>query len=195
MLQKLFLPFLFVVSFNSFSQDRKFSVELNYPLAVGDNFIAENYHGVIETGFRFYAHTVSPVKMGVSVNGAYLKDSEGDPYNPLYVDLYTIQPRIFGELHIESLSRFHTSVGLGYSFFIFDVLPNDHFGNGGPESKGSIETQKGFNLNLGLSYDLSKRIYVQVQYDFVKLKVENDIPDITYNTNINFIKAGLGYRF
>ncbi len=187
---------LFVGSLTAFSQNQRFSVELNYPYPVGDHFIAENYNGIIEAGFKYYTFSLRPVKLGISINGGYIKDSEGDRFDPFYVDLYTIQPRLFGELHVEALRRFHPSVGVGYSFFIFNTLPNYGFGGEGtPEAEGSVITEKGLNLNVGLSYDISTRFFVQVQYDFVKLNAEGEVLDMPYNTNIAFLKAGFGYRF
>ena len=32
-------------------------------------------------------------------------------------------------------------------------------------------------------------------YDFIKIGVDNDLPKVAYNTNINMIKFGVGHRF
>ena len=56
------------------------------------------------------------------------------------------------------------------------------------------ETLSGFNFNFGLSYDITTKYFVQVQYDFIKLGNDNDLPAISFNTNVNIWKFGLGYR-
>ena len=59
------------------------------------------------------------------------------------------------------------------------------------------ETLSGFNFNFGLSYDITTKYFVQVQYDFIKLGNDNGlpgIPAISFNTNVNIWKFGLGYR-
>ena len=53
-------------------------------------------------------------------------------------------------------------------------------------------TESGVNLNLSLSYDITENFFLNAQYDFVKIGVDNDIPDTKYNTNI--LKIGLGLR-
>lgn len=55
-------------------------------------------------------------------------------------------------------------------------------------------TESGVNLNLSLSYDNTEKFFLHAQYDFVKIGVDNDIPDTKYNTNINIFKFGLGLR-
>ncbi|MES2852363.1 MAG: outer membrane beta-barrel protein, partial [Bacteroidota bacterium] len=56
------------------------------------------------------------------------------------------------------------------------------------------DNENGFNYNIGLSYDLTNKLFLQAQYDFIKIGVEDGIPDKSYNTNINILKFGIGYR-
>ena len=69
--------------------------------------------------------------------------------------------------------------------------------NTSPEENipNSSSTQSGINTNLQIAYDISNRIYVQTQYDFILLtNLEDGIPKNKYNTNINLIKLGIGFR-
>jgi opacity protein-like surface antigen len=57
------------------------------------------------------------------------------------------------------------------------------------------EARQGINTTLGLTYDLTKNLFSQIQYDFSKMKVKDGFPDVDYNTNVTILKVGLGYRF
>jgi opacity protein-like surface antigen len=52
----------------------------------------------------------------------------------------------------------------------------------------------GLNLNVAIAYDLTDALFVQVQYDYIRLSARNSI-DSSYNKNVNIIKLGFGYRF
>jgi opacity protein-like surface antigen len=84
------------------------------------------------------------------------------------------------------MEKFRPSVGLGYTLIIFQASIADSASN----------EPAGFNVNLGLSYDLFDNLFVQAQYDFVKLSagLSDEESKITYNTNVNLLKIGLGYR-
>ena len=61
-------------------------------------------------------------------------------------------------------------------------------------TSSASENESGINLNLGTSYDITNKIFAIIQYDFIKITVEDEVPDTKYNTNINIIKIGIGYR-
>ncbi|WP_375587450.1 outer membrane protein [Flagellimonas aurea] len=191
MKQKLLLILLLIFSFKSFSQDSKFSLELNYPIPI-DNFVGENYNGIIDIGADYRIINLNPVNIGISLNsGVFTNNSnQNNGVQDFKVTSYVIQPKIFGELDLESINKFHPTVGLGYTIMVFDASGS----NNGLDVSSSSETQSGFNFNLGLAYDVSKKLFVQAHYDFVKLGVDNDVPDIKFNTNVNILKIGLGYR-
>jgi len=88
-------------------------------------------------------------------------------------------------LNLESLPKIHPSIGIGYTVIIFDVSrPLDV----------DVDNQNGFNLNFGVSYDINNRFFTQIQYDFIKLGKEDDIPNTSFNRNVNILKVGLGYK-
>ena len=104
--------------------------------------------------------------------------------------MLVIQPRLFVELNSEFYSKFHPSFGIGYTIVNANARNIDSFNT----PNNSSETQSGVNLNLGVAFDVSDQLFAQIQYDFVKIKVDNNIPSIKYNTNANILKIGLGFR-
>ncbi len=187
---------LLIISINSFSQETQFTIEANYPFTTGENFIGKNYKGIADVGFKYRISDSKLVKMGASINGSLLKynfkvqDDFAEPFD-YNVNAYFIQPRIFAELIIASIEKFHPSAGIGYSFIIFNVSGPDplDFSN-----ETANDTQNGINLNLAVTYDLTEQILIQLQYDFIKLGTANDIPNNSFNSNVNLVKIGLGFR-
>ena len=155
------------------------------------NFIGKNYKGIIDIGADYEIGNLNIINLGVSLNSGILESNskQASGFKEFKVTTYVIQPRLFGELDLESISRFHPSVGLGYTFMVFDAYVVDN----GFNISDEIDTQSGFNLNLGFSYDVTDKIFVQTQYDFIKL-IEKDVPNIKFNTNVNIVKIGAGYR-
>jgi len=183
MKQTFLLTLLLIFSIKSFSQDSKFSLELNYPIPTDNNFVGESYNGIIDIGADYRIAKLNPVNIGISLNSGVLVNNE---FHDFKVISYVIQPRIFGELDLESIDRFHPTIGLGYTIMVFNAS--------GTNLPDASDTESGFNFNFGLAYDMTEKLFVQAQYDFVKLGVDNDIPDIKFNTNVNILKIGLGYR-
>lgn len=196
MKQKLFYTLLLLTAIHTFSQETKFSIEANYPFTMGENFIGNNYKGVADAGIKYRFTDVKLVNLGLSINGSLLKynfkvqDDFSEPFD-YKVNAYFIQPRIFAELIITSIEEFHPSASLGYSFILFNVTGPDPLDFSNETAKDS---QDGINLNVALAYDLTEKIFIQLQYDFIKLGTSNDIPNTTYNTNVDLVKIGLGFR-
>lgn len=193
MLQKIIFLIICFVSTKNYSQDSKINIELSYPIPIDKNFVGKNFNGIVDLGLKFRFLEFNIVNIGGSLNTGYLKNSKSDRVQPFDVNLFTIQPRVFAELNLPSIPKFHPSIGLGYSIFMFKPVNN----RTAFESNISTESinESGLNINTTLAYDITDEILVIVQYDFVKIGVDNDVPDITYNTNINILKIGLGYRF
>lgn len=193
MKQKLLLTLLLFFSIKSFSQDSKFSIALNYPIPIDDNLIGQNYNGIIDAGLKFRFVNLEFINIGASFNAGMYKNTKENRVQPFDITTYIFSPRIYAEFNIKSLTKLHPSVGLGYSILNFraDV---DGFNNQDGLSVSSSESENGINLNLGIAYDITNKWFAQIQYDFIKIGVDNEVPDITYNTNINILKIGLGYR-
>lgn len=185
------LSILFIIStITLFSQDKKFSLELNYPMIIDDNFVRKNYNRLVDFGVDYRIKNLNSVNVGCSLNIGALKNNleSNNEFQDFKITLYTIQPRVFTELDLKSVKRFHPAVGLGYTFLIFR-------NNNGFNISDTNNNLSGFNLNFSFVYDILDKVFAQIQYDFVKIGAKNDVPNINYNTNINILKIGLGYRF
>ena len=195
MKQKLLLTLLLIFSIKSFSQDSKFSFEANYPTAIGDNFLGQNYNGLVDIGAKYRFSENEIVNIGASINFGFFQNTKSGAtdLNQLFdVKIFPIQPRIFAELNIPNLEKLHPQIGLGYSIVIFSA---DWAENRDADLPADIdENENGFNLNIGLSYDLTNKLFIQAQYDFIKIGVEDGVPDTSYNTKINILKFGIGLR-
>ena len=55
----------------------------------------------------------------------------------------------------------------------------------------------GLQLNAGLSYDIRKRLFLKIQYDFINFKDEKEktLEWANKKGDINVIKLGIGFRF
>jgi opacity protein-like surface antigen len=180
-----------LIALNLAAQDSKFSVEANYPVSFGDSFFAEGYEGLIDIGVDYKFFNFGIINLGASFNGGIFNLTEDNRPPFIDVSVYMVQPRVFGELYLEALSRLRPSVGLGYSFMIYNITSSQIT----LESTNGTETESGINLNLGLSFDITKKLFIQAQYDFIQLSDQEGIPNSSVNSKINIFKAGLGYRF
>ena len=189
------LLFLFAVAF-AFSQEKKWNVETNYTIVPGDGVFGED--NFIDVGVKYRFLKLGIFNLGFGVNGGFSRiDVENTGFENRTDETYLVQPRVFTDFQIPGLNKLRPSIGLGASYV--NVVTNYTTQNGFDDSNRSI--QVGFNLNLGLSYDISKRFFIQAQYDFIDLTPNDDVPDnIVFltpqeNGDINNIRLGLGFRF
>lgn len=180
-----------------FSQKTKFSVEANYPLPIDNNFVGENYDGIIDLGVKYQIKKLETVNLGVSVNSSYYTFEEEaffpafDEYLKFKTSLYVIQPRFFCELNLKNVPKLHPYAGIGYSLFISKTKFSNSESNPNDESNN----QSGLNLDLGLNYDITNRLYLTVSYNYFKLlQLDEAVPKTGYNTNVNILKMGVGFR-
>lgn len=192
---RLTVILLILFTIKSFSQNSKFSIDANYPIAIGDNFLGQNYNGLVDFGAKYKFSENKIVDIGASINFGFFQNTKSGAtaLNQLFdVKIFPIQPRIFTEFNIPNLEKFHPQIGVGYSIIIYDAVWRE---NTNADLPADIDdNQNGFNFNIGLSYDLTNKLFLQAQYDFIKIGVEDGIPDKSYNTNINILKFGIGYR-
>ena len=168
-----FTLFLFtLISISLYSQNSAVSVELSYPLPAGDNFIQRSYNGIVDAGVKVRAVDIGAFRLGGAFNSTILVKNNDVDTSPLTVNITAIglQPKLFVELDSPLLERFHPHVGVGYSFFVFSI-ESDALGDFGTAIEN--ETQSGVNFHLGVAYDFTERFFLQVQYDFTKLSVDN----------------------
>ena len=182
--------FLVFASFIVHAQDQKWSIEANYPLVANSN-LQNDFNGVLDLGIKYRFANLGPVILGAGFNAAYLKNFDSFTYGgPGFQDQefdykakqFLFQTKIFAEVAIPGLAKLKPQIGV-------DVQTDDS------------NTDGGLNLNFGISYDLSDKFFIQVQYDFLNVhrKGENtrDNQTFTYDFNekIGLIKTGVGFRF
>ncbi|UWX55078.1 outer membrane beta-barrel protein [Maribacter litopenaei] len=187
------------ISLITYAQDQKWSVEANYPLRSATD-------GVVDLGIKYRFLDSDPFNMGLGVNTSFFRNSNNFDYggtagNNLEFDYrsntFLVQPKIFVELETPGLSKLRPFVALGYSINIQDEYQNQ----GGTITLDEIRKDGGFNFNLGLSYDLSRKFFVQVQYDFLILQkrgtstFNGQSSTYNFNENLSLLKAGVGFRF
>ncbi|MFN3755148.1 outer membrane beta-barrel protein [Flavobacterium sp.] len=192
---RIIVILLIFFTIKSFSQDSKFSIDANYPIAIGDNFLGQNYNGLVDLGAKYKFSDNKIVDIGASINFGIFQNTKSGAtaMNQLFdVKIFPIQPRIFAEFNIQNLKKLHPQIGLGYSIIIYDAVWRENTNADLPSDINNNEN--GFNFNIGLFYDLTHKLFLQAQYDFIKIGVEDGIPDKSYNTNINILKFGIGYR-
>lgn len=180
----------------SFAQQKKTSLEINYPIPTGNNFIGK-YKGVVDVGAKYRFSDQKDFLFGVSLNVNYLTYSMTTPTINSNTKNFNFQPRLFGELKLKGLPRLHPALGLGYTFMKFssngDSIP---VGENPIFSFSYSENLSGINYNLSISFDFNSKFFAQVQYDGIKINsVPDGVPNTKYNTSADLIKLGLGYRF
>ena len=192
---RLIITVVILFTIKSFSQDSKFKLELSYPIAIGDNFLGQNYNGLIDLGAKYKFSDNKIIDIGASLNFGFFQNTKSGAtdLNQLFdVKIFPLQPRIFAEFNIPNLEKIHPQIGIGYSILIYNADWNE---NRNADLPADIDDNKnGFNFNIGLSYNLTDKLFLQAQYDFIKIGVEDGIPDTGYNTNINILKFGIGLR-
>lgn len=192
-MKKITILLLFVVALETLAQE-KASVELNYPIPTGENFMG-NYKGLIDVGFKYRFSDKTDFVFGASLNINYLTYSLNEPDIRFDTKNYNFQPRLFGELKLKGLPRFHPALGLGYTFMKFTSKGNAFTGED-PENIDESQSLSGINYNISFSFDITKKMFAQLQYDGIKIgNTPLGVPDNKYNTTANLIKLGLGYRF
>ncbi|WP_440122717.1 outer membrane protein [Tenacibaculum sp. Ill] len=185
---------LLLCGMGSFSQNKKISLEVSYPLTIDNNFIGGRSEGVVDFGFKYRIKDFKIVNLGIGINGGLLVDDTDKSNYPQDFErtIYAIQPKIFSELNLSQLTKLHLFVNIGYSFMKMKLTNTNN--SGSVDFSKLSDTLRGINAGLGVSYDILPRVFLQVQYDFSKLNSGNS-PDIDYNTNVNLLKMGAGIRF
>ena len=186
-----FITIILLLSFKSNAQYSNFSMELNYPMTIDNNFIGEHYNGIIDLGLAYTFSNLNTWNLGVSLNTSILQNNlNKNVGNPFKLTNYVFQPRLAIIGNSLLMNGFTPTAGIGYAVFIFDVSGS----NDGP-TNGETDTQSGININLGAAYDLSEQFFAKVQYDFFKTSVSDGLARVNYNSNVNLLKIGVGYRF
>jgi len=141
-------------------------------------------------GVKYRIIKSSAFNAGASLSTGIITNSEIKRIG-IGVTTYIVQPKLFVELDVNPINKLHPFIGIGYSFLFFDAFRTT---NDGINVDEDDTVNKGLNINGGLIYDLTKRTFIQFQYDLISLQAEN-VPDTKFNTKIQILKLGTGIRF
>ncbi len=191
MLKRLVFLLIIATALHSHAQDSNWSVEASYPYTFGDNFVDEGYNGAADLGVKYKITSYDAMDIGASFNvGAFIRDdSRFDNNIDASGSAVLFQPRIFASFKLNQFPQIHPMVGLGYSIFAFSQDEQNFAGANFQENN----SDDGVNINAAIAYDVTDHLFVQVQYDYVRLSAR-DFLDVSYNRNVNIIKLGIGYR-
>lgn len=176
------------------AQNLNWSVEANYPISVGDDLGNDN-PGIVDIGLKYRFLDLGFGSLGAGINAGVFHDNHRTFAIPETFDFdetnWLIQPKVFMEFRIPGLQKLTPFVGAGYTI-IESRFDGDFPGVGEDETQSS--TDGGLNINLGVAYDITSRIFVQVQYDYIRNSVDlGELPDI--KQDLGYLKLGVGFRF
>lgn len=192
-MKRVWFIILFFASIQLFSQESNLSLDLNLPVLLGQNFYADNYVGVFDVGGSYDFTELNTTKIGASLNVSFLRDANIGRNSQFDLRLYIIEPKVNATFVIPSNESLHFKTGLGYSLFVFDLVQNENTTQF-DFNENTTDNKSGIALNLGIIYDFTNKFYVEMQYDFVKLFVDDTVIANAYNTNLNILKIGVGIR-
>ena len=195
MKNNLFLIILFLLSINAISQNKKFSIDLNYPLSLSSGEL-DNISGIIDGSLKYRFKETDLLKFGISYTFDLLKGKISPFVNQPDLNSNYIFHHldVFTELNLNSTDKFHPFFGLGYTMLNYDYEYLYGY-NEFTEIRTKKENDSGINFNLGLTYDISDTFFVQTYFHYIRTFRKSFISDKNIGINYNQIKFGLGYRF
>jgi len=134
----------------------------------------------LEFGIKYRFADFEFFNLGIGLNGGYFIGNNSVSIADEQSNTSVFQPRIFSEFNLPFSKKLKPHLGLGYSY-VNVTSPSDI-------SRG------GFNFNFGISYDISDRWFIQLQYDFINLTGQ-DLGNSSFEERLNNIKLGVGFRF
>ena len=169
-----------------FAQDQKFSVNVSYPIPIGDTFYS-NYDGVANTSFQYSRSIGSNFyvngEFGYSNSELQLNNPFGE--NPItHLNIFKFVASVEFPLKLENILTLRPELGIGYAHLRFN---ND-------ELDDQI-TDNGFSGKFGLQMDrnISEKVSVGINggYNLILLGKPENALDIPYNKELHFISVGL----
>ena len=158
---------------NRTTQELKaWNLDFNYSIVPSEGFGGDD--DVYELGLKYRFYQTKAFSFGLGINAGVFTDNE--ILVPSEFGLkYIIQPRVFTEYKLPFSKRLRLSTAVGYSYMSGFNRINDGFW--------------GFNLNLGLTYDLNDKWFLSFTYDRVSMSA------INLSEGFNNFRLGVGIRF
>ncbi|MES2813052.1 MAG: outer membrane beta-barrel protein [Bacteroidota bacterium] len=194
MKSKFILIALFFLSLSTVSQVKKFSVDLNYPLALKSGYGDES-RGIIDGSFKYRFKELNSMTIGASYTFDLIKRESTFAETELGMNYNFHHVNLFSEFKLSSEDKLHPFIGLGYSI-LFSENEYIYSNMEEVEIKVKKENNSGINVNFGFSYDVTKSFYVQSYFHYVRVFTKSFVEDgKKVGVNYNQLKLGLGYRF
>ncbi|MEO0896779.1 MAG: hypothetical protein AAFY71_10300 [Bacteroidota bacterium] len=182
------LLLLFSCSFLAAQQSRA-SLEVNYPLTLGNNFINNFYTSYVDLGFRYRFYESSSFQVGGAFHTSFISSQRPIDFDIARTRLHTLQPGIFIEFSLPGFEIFQPFLGVNYAGLFFD-LDNTPFN--GLVAEDAF--QSGINPNAGFLIKLSEKVFLKAQYDFIKTFLSDPLVVTPFNSQIHIIKMGVGVK-
>ncbi len=163
--------------------DKNLSFEIKYPAPIGDNFITDNYTGIINLGIDYNFFKTNNLGIGILANTAFLKTNSQAPSN---ANLWTLSPKFKFDynFNIGKISII-PQLGVGYSYWSFSPDGFDNIDYNGFSTSASTK--------ILFNSDKKVNLYAILSYEFTRLeKPDNLTSNFSYNQNIHHIYPGIG---
>ena len=197
MKNKITLIALLLLSFSAISQDKKISIDVNYPLSLDSNDFQKT-SGIIDASFKYRFKETDAMKIGASYTFDFLKEKEefGTSSSDLDRNYIFHHLGVFTEFKLNSNEKLHPFAGFGYSMLTSEseFIYVNPFGE--IERRKEKSTDSGLNLNFGVTYDISSQFYIQTYFHYIRIYKTSIVDeDEKSGVNYNQLKLGVGYRF
>ncbi len=152
-MKKFLLAFCLLFITKSISQNYRFSTDASFKKQSSNNFITDNYNGLIYLGLKYRVLNTKKTKFGISFNAGILKSNRdrNNVAGNFKITSYQLQPKIFTELNF---SHFTPFVGVGYTSMLFKSSTDDRKIYAYNRDGFSLNnTQSGIDLKIGIGTD------------------------------------------
>lgn len=185
-----FLFILVVIPLMIKAQNPKWSIEANYVLPVGDNFLGENYNGIAEVGIKYRLLNLGIARIGGSLKASsYITNTDFGTVFGVTTQGIFLQPKLFVELAEVPFTKIHPFVEFGYDYALFRTTTD-----GIIQIEPVNTSRDGASIEAGIMYEIVERFYIQAMFDFTRLREDGTTTNNSFNRNISRIKAGIGIR-
>ncbi len=194
---KNYLILLFLTcSFSVFSQTKKFSFEINYPINLSSGYQKSN--GIADGSLKFRFLNTELFNFGSEYTFTYIQNKTPGYYDEVKRNFFFHHIDLLAELNIASAPKFHPYVSLGFTYSVYEYYSyyvDDDFNPNFTRVGKDKEKDAGYNFKIGLQYDLSSSFFLQTNFHYIRTFNKNELIDENYGINYNQIKIGAGFRF
>lgn len=195
MKKNITLIFLLILNLTTYAQIKKFSIDINYPLAINNSITQVN--GIVGGSFKYRFKEFD----GMTIGAVYTYDLATEKIDAYPSSLkHTYHFNHLGglaEFKFKAVKKLHPFVQAGYTLlttkstitFSSSTQPDL------PKNETKVESNSGFNIGAGASYDIAERFYLQLYYHYIRVYSPQADTNKTAVYYYDQAKLGVGYRF